>query len=76
MEAIAKVFVNGNSQAVRIPKEFRIDSDLVKIIKEGEKLIIMPLTPRKGWDEAFKKMRKNGDDKLLIDDMLDGDFDV
>ena len=76
MEAISKVFINGNSQAIRIPKEFRINSNEVKIIKEGEKLIIMPITPRKGWDEAFKKMRKNGDDKLLIDDMLDGDFNV
>ncbi len=76
MEAIAKVFINGNSQAIRIPKEFRINSNEVKIIKEGEKLIIMPVTPRKGWDEAFKKMRENGDDVLLIDDMLDGDFDV
>jgi virulence-associated protein VagC len=76
MEAIAKVFVNGNSQAIRIPKEFRINSDEVKITKDGEKLIIMPITPRKGWDEAFKKMRENGDDELLIDDMLDGDFNV
>ncbi|MEO1923039.1 MAG: AbrB/MazE/SpoVT family DNA-binding domain-containing protein [Nautiliaceae bacterium] len=76
MEAIAKVFYNGNSQAIRIPKELRIDSDEVKIIKEGGKLIIEPLNPRKGWDEAFKKMRQNGDDELLIDDVLDGDFDV
>jgi len=76
MEAIAKVFINGNSQAIRIPKEFRINSDEVKITKEGEKLIIMPITPRKGWNEAFKKMRENGDDELLIDDMLDGDFNV
>jgi virulence-associated protein VagC len=76
MEAVAKVFVNGNSQAIRIPKEFRINSDEVKIIKDGEKLIIVPVSPRKGWNEAFKKMRENGDDRLLIDDMLDGDFDV
>ncbi|NPA87388.1 antitoxin [Caminibacter pacificus] len=76
MEAIAKVFYNGNSQAIRIPKELRIDSDEVKIIKEGERLIIEPLNPRKGWNEAFKEMRKNGDDELLIDDMLDGDFNV
>ena len=76
MEAIAKVFINGNSQAIRIPKEFRINSDEVKISKDGDKLIIEPLNPRKGWDEAFKRMRQNGDDGLLIDDMLDGDFDV
>ncbi|WP_024787482.1 MULTISPECIES: antitoxin [unclassified Lebetimonas] len=76
MEAIAKVFISGNSQAIRIPKEFQINSEKVKIIKENDKLIIIPINSRKGWDEAFKKMHKNNDDKLLIDDSLDWDMDV
>jgi len=31
--ATAKVFKSGNSQAVRIPKAFRISSDTVKLVK-------------------------------------------
>jgi len=31
--ATAKVFKSGNSQAVRLPKAFRISSDTVKLIK-------------------------------------------
>ena len=27
--------------------------------------------PRKGWDELFRIMHENGDDKLLIDDVFD-----
>lgn len=31
--------------------------------------------PREGWEEAFKQMSKNGDDKLLMDDVFeDEDF--
>ena len=29
--------------------------------------------PRKGWAKQFKKMHKNKEDKLLIDDSLDID---
>ena len=32
--------------------------------------------PRQDWDEAFTKMRMEGDDALLIDSVLDnGDWD-
>jgi len=34
MEATAKVFMNGRSQAVRLPKEFRFDDDEV-IVKQS-----------------------------------------
>lgn len=27
--------------------------------------------PRKDWGKAFEEMHKNGDDKLLIDDVFD-----
>ena len=37
---IAKIFMNGRSQAVRLPKEFRFDVDEVYIRKEGESVII------------------------------------
>lgn len=36
----AKVFLSGNSQAVRIPKKFHIKSDRVEIIKKDNVLIL------------------------------------
>jgi antitoxin VapB len=39
---IAKVFKNGRSQAIRLPKECRVDTDEVYIEKIGHSLIIVP----------------------------------
>lgn len=38
----AKVFISGNSQAVRIPKEFRFDAAEVEIFQRGNELILKP----------------------------------
>ena len=38
----AKIFQSGNSQAVRIPKEFRFDVSEVEIFKRGEEIILKP----------------------------------
>jgi antitoxin VapB len=43
----AKVFRSGNSQAVRIPKEFQLDSDEVEITRRGESLLLRPM--KKSW---------------------------
>ncbi len=40
----AKLFRNNRSQAVRIPVEFELPGDRVLIRREGEKLIIEPVT--------------------------------
>ena len=78
MELITKVFRSGNSQAIRIPKECRLNSDTAKIIVKGNSLIIQPIEKnvRQNWDKAFKEMRKNNDDKLLINDIFEEDIDV
>ncbi len=44
---VAKVFKNGRSQAVRIPKEFRFDTAEVLIERKGEKLILTPRKPQR-----------------------------
>ena len=36
----AKIFKNGNSQAVRLPKEFQFDSVEVEILRRGEEVIL------------------------------------
>jgi antitoxin VapB len=35
-----KVFRSGNSQAVRLPKEFQLDVDEVEIFRQGEDIIL------------------------------------
>jgi antitoxin VapB len=52
MESRAKVFQNGRSQAVRLPKAFRFKGKEVKIRREGEKVILEPLE-RDHWPEDF-----------------------
>jgi virulence-associated protein VagC len=52
METTAKIFKNGRSQAVRLPKEFRFEGDAVKIKKEGKKVILEPLENSK-WPRGF-----------------------
>ncbi len=44
-----RVFNNGNSQAVRIPAEFRLDTDRVSISRnESGDLVIHPLRAERG----------------------------
>lgn len=55
MTMIAKVFKNGRSQAIRIPKEYRVDSDEVYIEKVGDTLVIKPKKDDK-WDSFFDSL--------------------
>ena len=43
----ARLFKNGSSQAVRLPKEFRFDGEEVAIRRMGEAVVLMPLRYRK-----------------------------
>jgi len=48
MTSTAKLFTNGRSQAVRIPKDFAFEGiDEVSVRKVGDKLILEPI--RKSW---------------------------
>jgi antitoxin VapB len=48
----AKVFWSGRSQAIRLPKEFRFDTDEVRIRRHGDMLILEPLSHDWAWLEA------------------------
>ena len=52
MESTAKLFKNGRSQAVRLPKEFRFEGDEVKIRKKGKQVILEPLE-KNVWPRGF-----------------------
>jgi antitoxin VapB len=52
----AKVFQNGQSQAVRLPKEFRFDDSEVFIKKSGN---VVQLIPRSdSWNSLFGSLKK------------------
>ena len=46
-----KVFANGGSQAVRIPAEFRFDTDEVSVERDGDALVLRPV--RRDWATFF-----------------------
>lgn len=61
--ATAKVFQSGNSQAVRLPKEFRFRSKEVEITRRGDEVVLRETPKNLGYivdllkklpDEMFK----------------------
>ncbi|MBC7635158.1 MAG: AbrB/MazE/SpoVT family DNA-binding domain-containing protein [Acetobacteraceae bacterium] len=46
---VAKIFWSGRSQAVRLPKAFRIDGDEVRIRRRGNALILEPVPRDWAW---------------------------
>jgi antitoxin VapB len=56
----AKLFRNGQSQAVRLPKEFRFEGDFVYVKKSGNAVVLLPA---KGiWDTLVGSLDKFSDD--------------
>lgn len=53
--AIGKVFLCGRSQAVRIPQEFRFQTDEVTIVKQGNSLVLTPREASLPWKEFFQE---------------------
>ncbi|MGB8839792.1 MAG: type II toxin-antitoxin system VapB family antitoxin [Aliidongia sp.] len=49
MMETAKVFWSGRSQAVRLPKDFRFDTDEVRIRRHGNAVILEPLAHDWTW---------------------------
>ena len=47
------VFISGGSQAVRIPKELRIDAKRVEIERIGGTLVLKPLPDENSWPEGY-----------------------
>ena len=59
--AFAKLFWNGKSQAVRLPKAFRLAGDEVMVRKSGNEIILSPKPKGKKtnsgqWDALFAAM--------------------
>ena len=52
----AKLFKNGQSQAVRLPKDFRFEGDEVFIKKVGSSVVLMP--EKNSWDALVTSLDK------------------
>ncbi len=59
----AKIFRHGGSQAVRLPKDYRFDSEEVRVRRHGAAVILEPVPTNWAWlapligpvDEDFEK---------------------
>lgn len=56
----AKLFRNGQSQAVRLPKEFRFEEGQVFVKKSGNAVVLIPATD--SWDTLIHSLDKFTDD--------------
>ena len=67
MSKTAKLFRNGNSQAVRLPQEFRFPGSEVRIRREGDAVVLEPvIASTKEWFAAI--------DRYSGSDAFEGDW--
>ncbi|MBK9392827.1 MAG: antitoxin [Uliginosibacterium sp.] len=67
----AKLFTNGRSQAVRLPKEFRFEGDEVLIERVGDTVVLRPV--KKSWDAFFAALDAFGPDFQIERDQPEQD---
>lgn len=60
----AKVFENGRSQAVRLPKEYRFNTDEVAVNRIGDIVMLVPKTNK--WDSFMQAI------DMFSEDFMDG----
>ena len=70
-----KLFKNGRSQAVRIPRDFELEGDEVLMHKEGRRLIVEPISS-KSFAELFAGWRSLDDHFPDIDDPAPESVDI
>ena len=61
--SLSRVFMNGNSQAVRIPQEYRFDTDQVEIFRNGDGDLVLHAVPADRGAALLKTLNAfDGDD--------------
>jgi antitoxin VapB len=56
----AKIFKNGRSQAVRLPKKYRFEGDEVYIKQSGNVVVLIPKDNQ--WKDVFESVKMFSDD--------------
>lgn len=59
---VAKVFENGRSQAVRLPKEYRFDTKEINVNKVGDVIILFPMHSK--WNSLIASLELFTDDYM------------
>ena len=65
MTTTAKLFRNGRSQAVRLPREFRFEGDRVRVRRAGRGVVVEPIFAN--VTDWFAELDRFGADRLLAD---------
>jgi len=83
MQAVGEIFMEGRSQAVRLPKAFHFDCREVYVTRENDRLILEPKTEAMSWERFyalgpcpdFELDRSGGtaDDRVCFADRQDAD---
>lgn len=58
----AKLFRNGRSQAVRLPKEFRFEGEKVYVKRMGNAVVLLPY--KEPWRVLFESLNRFSDDYM------------
>jgi len=66
----AKLFQNGRSQAVRLPKEFRFRGTQVFIKKTGNTVLLIPV--QDSWQTLFDSLSQFSEDFMATRDQPEG----
>ncbi len=61
----AKLFQNGKSQAVRLPKKYRFPGDKVIIKRMGDAVVLLPY--QDSWKTLFESLEQFSDDFMSED---------
>ena len=60
----AKIFKNGSSQAVRLPKEYRLHGKTVAIYRLGQGLVLQPI--KETWRDVYSAMEGLSKEDFVI----------
>ena len=64
--AMTRVFKSGNSQAVRLTREFRVEAKELEILRRGDEIVLRE--PAKGLSRAFEILAGLPDDFMAARD--------
>jgi antitoxin VapB len=56
---IAKVFINGRSQAIRLPKDFRVNTDEVYLKRVPDGFLVIPRDPWEVFLEGVEELSED-----------------
>ena len=75
-ERHVRLFRNGRNQAVRIPRDFELDGNEAIIRKDGNRLILEPVSAKNRLVELLKTLEPIQEEFSEMEDTLAEDEDI